>query len=42
MDHQYNEDFTGEEEHTTWDPPRILETGKVEAHLFSDEPDPFG
>jgi len=25
-----------------WEPPRILEKGKVEAKLFSDEPDPWG
>lgn len=25
-----------------WQPPEILEKGKIEARLFSDEPDPFG
>ena len=26
----------------SWLPPLILEKGKIEAKLFSDEPDPWG
>lgn len=31
-----------EEQQLEWTTPEILEEGRVEAKLFSDEPDPWG
>ena len=29
-------------EQDSWTPPLVVERGKIEAKLFSDEPDPWG
>ncbi len=31
-----------QEEQPVWEAPEILEQGRIEARLFSDEPDPWG
>lgn len=37
-----DQDRQDREEQLEWMTPAILEEGKVEAKLFSDEPDPWG
>jgi hypothetical protein len=38
---QYGEDGR-EPREESWQPPAILRRGRIEAKLFSDEPDPWG
>jgi len=42
MDKQKEKMLPEKGEEMGWEPPLILEKGKVEAKLFSDEPDPWG
>ncbi len=36
------QDLSNDPQEPKWEPPKILEEGRVEARLFSDEPDPWG
>ena len=31
-----------EKDDESFEPPKVLDRGKIEARLFSDEPDPWG
>ena len=42
MDEEKRNEKNPEREEDVWQPPKILECGKIEARLFSDEPDPWG
>ncbi|MDP8206075.1 MAG: hypothetical protein P9L92_05370 [Candidatus Electryonea clarkiae] len=42
MDDQEKKQLPQSEEEKSWEPPKILEQGRIEALLFSDEPDPWG
>lgn len=36
-----NDERPSRDEAVSWEQPRIVEQGRIEAKLFSDEPDPF-
>ncbi len=42
IDSEEKNEFSGQEESERWQAPAIVERGKIEARLFSDEPDPWG
>lgn len=42
MNDEKKKDSLDPEEIEGWEPPKIIQQGKVEIKLFSDEPDPWG
>ena len=42
MSEEKKDSVAGNEPEELWQRPAIVESGKIEARLFSDEPDPWG
>ena len=42
MSQEHEQSLSDNGDQDDWTPPLILERGKIEAKLFSDEPDPWG